>query len=98
MFWFFVEFVGNYLVAGYLAVRRGEGEWRFDGERVVVLGDFISNGVYDDPCFVGFKLATILLLTVHFLLKKLFVCWFYWYNLHVSFIDSFLVVVILVIV
>ena len=26
---------------------------------------------------------------VHFLLKKLLVCWFYWYNLHVSLIGSF---------
>ena len=61
MFW-----LGIYFIDGSLVVL-GDGEWRFDGDSVLVLfvfGDFTSNGVYA-PCFVGFVVATILVINMY---------------------------------
>ena len=41
MFWF----VGSYFVGGYLVVIRGDGEWRLEGDKVLVLGDLTMRGV-----------------------------------------------------
>ncbi len=64
-------------MGGYLTVTRGDGEWWLEGDKVLVLGDLTKSGVYE-PCFVGLSVATMVIRGfIHFLLKKLLVCWFY---------------------
>ncbi len=57
----------GYFIRASLWVIRGDGEWPLVGDSVLVLlvpGDFTSKGV-SGPCFVGFWLATILVINLY---------------------------------